>query len=112
MKLGRSFRHSRAGGRPMPGLSPKCGGFFDEPGLCVMLRKELGLSDHQLGEMSFERLCDLCVQSLASATQKAAVGRVLHQRVLEAVNRIGRRTALEHQFGTDEASKRNLQLVV
>ena len=38
--------------------------------------------------------------------------RVLHQRVLEAVDRVGRRAALEHQLGSDEAGERGLQLVL
>ena len=38
--------------------------------------------------------------------------RVLHQRVLEGVDRIGRRAALEHQLGSDEAAESGLQLVL
>ncbi len=37
---------------------------------------------------------------------------VLHQRVLEGVDRIGRRAALEDQLGGDEAGERGLQLVL
>jgi hypothetical protein len=52
--------------------------------------EELGLGIHQLGGVRFERLCDLCVQSLARAAQQAVMGRILHQRMLEAVDRFGR----------------------
>ena len=38
--------------------------------------------------------------------------RVLHQRVLEAVDRVGRRAALEDQLGGDEAGKSGLQFVL
>ena len=77
-----------------------------------MLRKEFGLGIHQLGGMGFERLGDLRVQSLANVTQQAAVCRALHQRMLEAVDRVGRRAALEHQPGSNEASESGLQFVI
>jgi len=55
--------------------------------------------------MSFERFRDLCVQSLASAAQQAAMRGVLHQRMLEAVHCFGRSAALEYQLGSNEARK-------
>ena len=71
-------------------LAPAGDGFFDEPGLGVMLREELGLAVHQLGRMGFERFGDLHVQLLPGTTQQAAMRHVLHQRVLEAIDRVGR----------------------
>jgi hypothetical protein len=38
--------------------------------------------------------------------------RVLHQRVLEAVNRVGRHAALEDELGSDELAESRLQLVL
>jgi hypothetical protein len=38
--------------------------------------------------------------------------RVLHQRVLKAIDRFGRPAALEYQLGSNEASESGLQLVV
>jgi hypothetical protein len=38
--------------------------------------------------------------------------RVLHQRVLEGIDCVGRRAALEDEFGTNEATESGLQLVV
>ena len=61
-----------------------------------MLREELGLAVHQLRGLSFQRFGDLGVQLLSSVAQQAAVSRVLHQRVLETIDRIGRHAALEH----------------
>ena len=55
-----------------------------------MLREELGLAVHQLGRMGFERFGDLHVQLLPGTTQQAAMRHVLHQRVLEAIDRVGR----------------------
>jgi len=62
--------------------------------------------------LGFERFGDLRVQLLAGAPQQTAVRGVLHQRVLKAVNRIGRHAALEHQLGSNEASESGFQLVV
>ena len=38
--------------------------------------------------------------------------RVLHQRVLEAVDRLGRRTSLKDQLGGDELVESRLQLIL
>src|SRR5262249_851217 len=37
------------------------------------------------------------------SAQQAAVGRVLHQRVLEGIDCVGRRAALKYQFSINEA---------
>jgi hypothetical protein len=76
-----------------------------------MLREELRLAVHQLGGMGFERCGDLRVQLLAGAAQQAAMRRVLHQRVLEAIDRVGRHATLEDQLGRDEPVESGLQLV-
>lgn len=96
----------------MTGLAPVGDRFFDEPGFGVMLGEELELAVDQLGGMGFERFGDLRVQLLASAAQQAAVRRLLHQRVLEGVDRVWRRAALEHQLGSDQPSETGLQLVL
>src|SRR6516225_6278534 len=74
----------------MTGLAPIGNRFFDESGLGIMLGEKLGLGFHQLGGKGFERLGDLRVQLLPSAAQQAAVRRILHQSVLEVVNRVRR----------------------
>ena len=67
---------------------------------------------HQLGVVGFERLGNLRVELLASAAQQASMGGVLHQRMLENVNRVRGCSALKHQLGGDEASEGGLQLVL
>jgi hypothetical protein len=96
LELRRCFRHRRAGGGPPTGADPPVDGFFSEAGLGVVPREELGMSVRDLRVIGLERLGDLRVQLLAGAAQQAAMRSVLHQRVLEAVDRLGRRTALEH----------------
>jgi hypothetical protein len=62
--------------------------------------------------MSFERFGNLRVPLMPSAAQQAAVCRVLHQRVLEAVHHVGWRASLENQLGGNEAGKSRLQFVL
>ena len=112
LKLRSRFRHRRAGDRPVTGLAPKGDSLFDQTGLGVMLREELGLDFSDFRGVVFERFGDLRVQSLPGHAQQAAMRRVLHQRVLEAVDRVGRQAALKDQLGSDELAESRLQLVL
>ena len=85
----------------MTGFAPIGDRSFDETGRGVMLGQELGLVSHQLGGMGFERFGDLRMQLLARAAQQAPMCRVLHQRVLEGIDRIRWCPALEHQLRHD-----------
>src|SRR5215467_12699387 len=61
LKLRGRFCHRRTGDGPPTGLTPISDGFFNEPGLGIMLREQLGLDFDDLGEMAFERFSDLRV---------------------------------------------------
>jgi hypothetical protein len=52
------------------------------------------------------------VQFLPRTPQQAAVGRIPYQRVLETVDRIGRRATLVHQLGRDESSDSCQQFIL
>jgi hypothetical protein len=82
----------------MTGFAPIGDRFFDESRLGIMLCEKLGLAANQLRGMSLERYGDLRVQLLPGTAQQAAMRRVLHQRVLEGIERVGWRAALEHQL--------------
>jgi len=60
-----------------------------------MLSKQLGLSVHQLRRLRFQRFGDLRVQLQARASKQTVMRCVLHQRVLEAIDRIRWCAALE-----------------
>src|SRR5580692_8510042 len=96
----------------MTSHGPEGDRFCNQTGLRIMLREELWLAVHHLGGMGFERFGDLRVQLLPGIAEQAAVRRVLHQRVLEGIDRVGWRATLEHQLGGDEASERGVQLVL
>src|SRR5215472_14683293 len=96
----------------MTGLAPARDRFFNEPGLGIMLREELGLAVNQLGRMGFKRLGDPRVQLLAGIAQQTAVSRILHQYVLEGVDRLRGCAALKYQLRGDKAAQRRLELVL
>src|SRR5215468_5955372 len=77
-----------------------------------MLCEKLGLAVPQFGQMSLQRFGDLRMRLPADIAQQAAVLRVLHQRVLKAVNRIRGCAALKDQLRSDETRERPLQCVV
>ena len=77
-----------------------------------MLREEFGLVVNLLGRMGFKRLGDPRVQLLAGIAQQTAVSCILHQHVLEGVDRARGRAALKYQLGGDKATQRRSQLVL
>jgi hypothetical protein len=77
-----------------------------------MAREKLRLGIDQLGGKGFERFGVPPMQFLSRGAQQTAIGRVLHQRVLECIDRIRRRTVLKHQLGSDKPGERSLQLVL
>src|SRR5215468_10604021 len=76
-----------------------------------MLREELGLALHQLGEAGFKRFGDLRMQMLPGDAQQAAMHRVLHQGMIEAVERLDWRAYLKKQLGGHKAGESGLQLI-
>src|SRR4030095_4172131 len=110
LKLRGRFCHRRTGDGPPTGLAPISDGFFNEPGLGIMLREQLRLAFDDLGEMAFERFADLRMQLPPGVAQHAVVRRVLHQRMLEGIECLGRCAALEYQLGSDEPGESGLQL--
>ena len=67
-----------------------------------MVRQNLRLVVDTLREPVLENLGDASVQFLASGAQQCAIGRVLHQRMLEEVGGLGRQAAAEQQPGLGE----------
>ena len=76
------------------------------------MREDLRLVSTSVRRPLFQRLGDPAMQGLARAAQQAAVRRILHQRVLEGIDRVRRRAALKDQLGSDEPVESGLQLVL
>ena len=62
--------------------------------------------------MDFKRFGNVRVQLLPGAAQETIVHCIADQRVLEAINRIGGRTALEYQPGDYEAAESGLEFIL
>src|SRR5271166_6741100 len=89
------FLKGGAAQRLVARLPPPFYGEIVQPGLGEMVRNDLGLSRCLLSIAAKEFAC-ASVQRLAAALEQTAVGRVLDQRVLEAIFGL-RRSALDKQ---------------
>jgi hypothetical protein len=75
-----------------------------------VVSEQCRLGRDNLREPAFEGGSDARVELLPPAAQQGAVGGVLHQRVLEAVLRVGRRAAPVDQLGGDQLRQGVVQL--
>ena len=85
-----------SGGREVTGPEPVWNGLLCQSRLAKMTCNELRLRFDQLWKPSFDRCGDPPVQFLAAALEQALLGRVLDQRMLEAIMGL-RRSALDKQ---------------
>jgi len=60
-----------------------------------MVRQHLGFGGRDVRKTLLDHPRDLGVQLLSAALEQRVVSRILHQRMLEAVDGIGRRAAAE-----------------
>src|ERR1700677_2295691 len=80
-----------------------------QPRFSVVMRDDRRRSANLVGETVLQRPPQLGMNALATAAQQRGVRSVLHQRMLENVNRFRRRAAAMDQFGRDELAERVLQ---
>ena len=82
-ELGEGLRERRAGEGAAPGPLVVVDRLLRQPRLAEVVREQLGLGLGGLREALLEDLRNPRVELLPAADQQAAVGGVLHQRVLE-----------------------------
>ena len=87
-KLRHSFDQCRTLQRPLSRLAPQARSLFDQSGLGAMTRQQLRLVFGNLRELAFKCFGDTGMKRPARLAQQRAVGRVLHQRVLEQIARV------------------------
>ena len=104
------FDQRRALQRPLSRLAPKARGFLDQPGLGAVTRQQFRLTLGDLSELAFQGFGDASVQRAPRLTQQRAVGRVLHQGVLEQVGRMWRHALPEQQTSRNETVKRRINI--
>ena len=96
--------------RSLSRLAPQARGLLDQPGLGAVTRQQLGLALGNLGELAFKGFGDTGVKRASRLAQQRAVGRVLHQRMLEQVGRMRRHALPEQQTSCNETVERRFQL--
>ena len=84
-ELLRGLDQRRARQRPLSRLAPKARGLLDQASLGAMTRQQFGLVLGNVRELTFQGFGDASVKCASGLAQQRAVGRVLHQRVLEQV---------------------------
>jgi len=103
--MAQRFEMRQALGGILAGLEPLVYGTLDIRCRSEMMGEQLGLSLDEISEMLLQYSRDARVQLLAPPAQQGAVGRVLHQRVLEEIGGLWRHTAAKQQAGLDEPIK-------
>jgi hypothetical protein len=92
-----SFDQGRAFQRALSGFAPQARGLLDQPCLGAVTRQQFGLGLGDVRELTLEGFGDTSVQRTSSLAQQRAVGRVLHQRVLEQITCMRRYSLPEQQ---------------
>ena len=94
-----SFDQRRALQRSLSRFAPQARGLIDQPSLGAMMRQQLRLALGDLGELAFKGFGDTGVKRASWLAQQRAIGRVLHQGMLEQVGRMRRHALPEQQAG-------------
>ena len=75
-----------------------------------MVRKELGLTRDKVGEPRLEDGGNPAVELAPSTLKQRGVGDVLDQRMLERIDRLGRRAALKDELRLHEPGERLVEI--
>ena len=105
-ELGRGLDQRRTRQRPLSRFAPQARGLFDQASLGAVTRQQLRLALGNLGELAFEGFGDTGVKCASRLAQQRAIGRVLHQGMLEQVGRMRRHTLPEQQTSRNETVQR------
>src|SRR5262245_42068719 len=90
-------------------LSPILNGSLGKPRLPEMMRHQLGLRFHCLGEPRHEGIGNATVKLLTLVPHHSGVGCILNQRMLEDVGRIRWFATGEDQLASGKLRKRSLE---
>ena len=80
-----------------PALRPKTGSFLDQSSFRAVTRDQLRLALGDFVELVFQSFGDASVQRTSALAQERAVGRILHQAMLEQIGRVRRLTLPKEQ---------------
>ena len=104
-----ALHQRRTGERPLSCFAPQPRGFLDQTRLGAMTRQQLRLALGNVSELAFEGLGNAGVKRTPRLAQQRAIGRVLHQRMLEQIGRVRRRALAEQQTGRNKTVERSFE---
>ena len=110
-EMGDRLLEGRAAQSLLARLAPPFDREIVEAGLGEMVRDGFGLGSSAFGLVP-EDFARSAVERLAAALEKALVGRVLNQRVLEAIGRLRTGALDEQEVRVDKAIERGLYAAV
>src|SRR5215470_18871620 len=90
-------------------LEPVIDGELNKAGFCEVVCRDFRLTRHNLGKPLLKRTRNLAVQLLPAALEKALIGGIPHQGVLEAVDLFRRFAMTENELRLLELSECMLQ---
>ena len=93
----------------MSRFTPQGRGLLDQTSLSEVTRQQFGLVLGNLGELAFKGFGDTSVKRASRLAQQRAIGRILHQRVLEQIRRVRWRALPKQQACLDKAVERRLE---
>ena len=96
--------------RPLSRFAPQARSLLDQAGLGAVTRQQLRLVLGDFRELAFEGFGDAGVKRASRLAQQRAIGRVLHQGMLEQIGRVRRHALPEQQTSRNETVERRLQL--
>src|SRR5262245_66192698 len=103
------FGVRRAAECEIASLEPVSDGGIDKAGFGEVASHDFRLARHDIVKSLLKCARNLAVQLLPAAFEQALIGRIPHQRVLEAVNGFRRLATAEHEPGLLELSESMLQ---
>ena len=98
----RGLDQCRARQRASPCLGPKTRGFIEQARLRCVSCKQLRPAVGDLYELSLKRFSDTRMNCPTLVAQQGPIGGVLHQRMIELVDRIRRHALTKQQAGGDQ----------
>ncbi len=104
------FQQRRTVERSLACLAPQRRGLFNESGLRAMTRQQLRLALDKVSKFALEGLGNPGVKRTPRLAKQRAMGRVLHQSMLEQIGRGRRRALAEQQACRNETVERFIEL--
>src|SRR5262249_53560882 len=96
--------------RPLSCFTPQARSLLNLPSLSAVTRQQLRPTIGNICELAFERLSDAGMERASRLTEQRAIGRILHQGMLEQISRMRWHALPGEQARFDETAERQFPL--